>query len=327
MPFFCYLLRAQAKPSVIYVGYTKTPRRRLRQHNGELAAGAWKTHRHRPWEHVCIVSGFPNGIVALQFEWQWQHAKRSRVLTAARFTGKSGNGCGGAGVMLAVLAALLATPLWGRLFLTVHFLDEDMKAIFDKLVTTKATTATSRLTTADEVDGMHVASASASTVAAVAHGTTCVLCGLVDAVPGPLAGTLRFNSRRAWRCTQCAEGWCAHIYCMGARASEGGGVGIVPLVGCCGRCGMEFPWVDIVRGSHLIPGGDEAVSDEAAEGAEEMEEETDADHGSNKRKRPASSGAALDLVSDSDDDGDEGADVIVISDDDEDDDFEVASRR
>ena len=90
---------------------------------------------------------------------------------------------------------------------------------------------------------------------------------------------------------------------------------------------MEFPWVDIVRGSHLIPGGDEAVSDEAAEGSEEMEEETDADHGSNMRKRPASSGAALDLVSDSDDDGDEGADVIVISDDDEDDDFEVASRR
>ena len=345
MPFFCYLLQSQPKPSVCYVGYTKTPRRRLRQHNGELVAGAWKTHKHRPWIHVCIVSGFPNGIVALQFEWQWQHAKRSRVLTAARYAGKSARG--GSGVMLSVLAALLATPLWDRLRLTVHFLDGEHKAAFDRLLLASAAvaalSATSRLTTADAVDGMHAVTAAAPSVRGV-----CALCGLADVVPGPpTGGTLRFNSRRAWTCSLCAGEWRAHLYCMVRKACEGhaqGAQAAVPLHGCCGRCGTVQPWVDIVRASHLLLGEGDEGSDKEDEEAGEEEDDDDGNRSSSKqRKRAADHGAAaaagaalLDLVTDSDGDGDEGSDdvgdVLVISDDDDeddddDDDFEVTCCR
>lgn len=90
MPYFCYLLRSIATPNSTrdYIGFTNDPKRRLRQHNGEIKQGAWKTSKKRPWVHVAIVSGFPNKIVALQFEWQWQHPKESRVFKLEKQTEK-----------------------------------------------------------------------------------------------------------------------------------------------------------------------------------------------------------------------------------------------
>eukprot|EP00441_Pelagodinium_beii_P023291 CAMPEP_0197676898 /NCGR_PEP_ID=MMETSP1338-20131121/87559_1 /TAXON_ID=43686 ORGANISM="Pelagodinium beii, Strain RCC1491" /NCGR_SAMPLE_ID=MMETSP1338 /ASSEMBLY_ACC=CAM_ASM_000754 /LENGTH=390 /DNA_ID=CAMNT_0043257647 /DNA_START=215 /DNA_END=1387 /DNA_ORIENTATION=- len=49
------------------------PRRRIRQHNGEITAGAWKTKRWRPWKMVVCVWGLPCKVIALQFEFAWQH--------------------------------------------------------------------------------------------------------------------------------------------------------------------------------------------------------------------------------------------------------------
>jgi hypothetical protein len=58
MPYFCYLLKSQSHNSAkCYIGFTTNPRRRLRQHNGELTAGAYRTKKYRPWEHVAIISG------------------------------------------------------------------------------------------------------------------------------------------------------------------------------------------------------------------------------------------------------------------------------
>ncbi|KAJ3551569.1 hypothetical protein NM688_g4625 [Phlebia brevispora] len=68
-PFYaCYLLKSIKKP------------RATAQHNGEIAAGAWKTQRNRPWVMQMIVHGFPSKLAALQFEWAWQHPYMSRHL-------------------------------------------------------------------------------------------------------------------------------------------------------------------------------------------------------------------------------------------------------
>lgn len=79
-----------------YIGSTPSPPRRIRfvirwftlttahasirQHNGEITQGAWKTKHNRPWVMQMIVYGFPSKLCALQFEWAWQHPHISRHL-------------------------------------------------------------------------------------------------------------------------------------------------------------------------------------------------------------------------------------------------------
>jgi structure-specific endonuclease subunit SLX1 len=66
--FCCYLLRSLCPrlKGRTYIGFTVNPRRRLRQHNGEISSGAWRTRRGRPWEMVLCIHGFPTNIAALQ---------------------------------------------------------------------------------------------------------------------------------------------------------------------------------------------------------------------------------------------------------------------
>lgn len=80
--FGCYLLESQRVKHRTYIGFTCDPRRRLRQHNGEITAGAWQTKRWRPWKMILCVWGFPNKIAALQFEHAWQHPSISRHVRA-----------------------------------------------------------------------------------------------------------------------------------------------------------------------------------------------------------------------------------------------------
>jgi len=69
----CYLLVSMSQKYRTYVGFTVDPRQRLRQHNGDIPGGAWRTKKNRPWKMVLCVWGFPNKIAALQFEYAWQH--------------------------------------------------------------------------------------------------------------------------------------------------------------------------------------------------------------------------------------------------------------
>ena len=70
---YCYLLQSESNENRTYVGYTKNPQKRLRQHNGEIAGGAKYTRSYRPWKIVCIIEGFPDKRTALQFEWRMHH--------------------------------------------------------------------------------------------------------------------------------------------------------------------------------------------------------------------------------------------------------------
>ncbi|KAG8821208.1 Slx4p interacting protein [Serendipita sp. 400] len=81
--YACYLLKSLQPARITtrtYIGSTPAPVRRLRQHNGELQAGAQKTREGRPWEMVMLVHGFPSRLSALQFEWAWQHPNKTRHL-------------------------------------------------------------------------------------------------------------------------------------------------------------------------------------------------------------------------------------------------------
>ncbi|KVI03735.1 hypothetical protein Ccrd_017978 [Cynara cardunculus var. scolymus] len=88
--FACYLLTSLCPrfKGHTYIGFTVNPRRRIRQHNGELCSGASRTKKKRPWEMVFCIYGFPTNVAALQFEWAWQHPVESLNLTVNFFSTK-----------------------------------------------------------------------------------------------------------------------------------------------------------------------------------------------------------------------------------------------
>jgi predicted GIY-YIG superfamily endonuclease len=96
--FNVYLLTPSApayRLKKTYIGFSINPFRRRRQHNGEIKGGAWRTRRYRPWEIVCVLSGFEDKISALQFEWLWQHpykSKKCREMLTKNVKGKKGVG-------------------------------------------------------------------------------------------------------------------------------------------------------------------------------------------------------------------------------------------
>lgn len=87
---------------------------------------------NRPWDHVCIVSGFPNRIVALQFEWQWQNPKKSRIIKN-RQSILNTKTVRGYRMSLKVLNSLVETALWKRLNLVIHFIDPQILLFFQSL--------------------------------------------------------------------------------------------------------------------------------------------------------------------------------------------------
>ncbi|WJZ89225.1 hypothetical protein VitviT2T_008454 [Vitis vinifera] len=118
--FACYLL-ASLSPrhkGHSYIGFTVNPRRRIRQHNGEITCGAWKTKRKRPWEMVLCIYGFPTNVSALQFEWAWQHPTESLAVRKAAAGFKSLSGIAN---KIKLAYTMFTLPAWQSLNLTVNF--------------------------------------------------------------------------------------------------------------------------------------------------------------------------------------------------------------
>ncbi|KAM7527589.1 hypothetical protein LguiB_030999 [Lonicera macranthoides] len=118
--FGCYLL-ASLNPRFkahTYIGFTVNPQRRIRQHNGEIKCGAWRTKSKRPWEMVLCIYGFPTNVSALQFEWAWQHPRKSLAVKKAALALKS---CSGIANKIKLVYTMLTLPPWRSLNLGVSF--------------------------------------------------------------------------------------------------------------------------------------------------------------------------------------------------------------
>eukprot|EP01094_Clydonella_sp_ATCC50884_P006735 TRINITY_DN1593_c0_g4_i1.p1 TRINITY_DN1593_c0_g4~~TRINITY_DN1593_c0_g4_i1.p1 ORF type:complete len:427 (+),score=65.00 TRINITY_DN1593_c0_g4_i1:157-1281(+) len=125
----CYLLHSLAPKysKHTYIGFTVNPVRRIRQHNGEISNGAKKTKNKRPWEMVVVVHGFPSKTAALQFEWSWQHPRKS---LRTREVAKSIRGVGNQyhiRAKLRMLYEMLHISPWSLYPLTVHWLQDRHK--------------------------------------------------------------------------------------------------------------------------------------------------------------------------------------------------------
>ncbi|XP_011080735.1 structure-specific endonuclease subunit SLX1 homolog 2 [Sesamum indicum] len=118
--FACYLLTSLSPrfKGQTYIGFTVNPRRRIRQHNGEIGSGAWRTKRKRPWEMVLCIYGFPTNVAALQFEWAWQHPVKSLAVRVAAASFKSISGLAN---KIKLAYTMLTLPAWQSLNLTMNF--------------------------------------------------------------------------------------------------------------------------------------------------------------------------------------------------------------
>lgn len=150
-PFYCaYLLRSTKSRSSWYIGSTPSPRRRLKQHNGDSKGGATKTSKGhlRPWEMKLLVTGFPSKIAALQFEWAWQHPNVSRHSKEVRGAPVDGESGGGKGRMkaprismqkaLIALHWLLRSKSFERLGLCLRFFAADVHKAWVRMVANTA---------------------------------------------------------------------------------------------------------------------------------------------------------------------------------------------
>ena len=121
----CYMLCSRRRRSYIGCAWVPpAPWRRLRQHNGLESGGVERLVSGRPWEVLCFVYGFTNHIMALQFEAAWQRGFAAACMRhVPRFTPSPGP----AG-KVELLRALLHTPAWCDLRLSVHLVDGTLNA-------------------------------------------------------------------------------------------------------------------------------------------------------------------------------------------------------
>ncbi|XP_048325088.2 uncharacterized protein LOC107411517 [Ziziphus jujuba] len=122
----CYLLVSLSPrhKGHTYIGFTVNPRRRIRQHNGEIGCGAWRTKKRRPWEMVLCIYGFPTNVSALQFEWAWQHPTESLAVRSAAASFKSLSGIAN---KIKLAYTMLTLPSWQSMDLTINFFSTKYK--------------------------------------------------------------------------------------------------------------------------------------------------------------------------------------------------------
>ena len=80
MPYYVYWIQSGPRA---YIGATVDPKKRLRQHNGEIVGGAARTRNRGPWHFHCVISGFRTWKEALQYEWAAKYyTRRARGISA-----------------------------------------------------------------------------------------------------------------------------------------------------------------------------------------------------------------------------------------------------
>ncbi|KAJ3165773.1 Structure-specific endonuclease subunit SLX1 [Geranomyces variabilis] len=251
----CYLLRSQKArcKDFAYVGSTPNPIRRLRQHQGEIKGGAKHTERHRPWDMVCVVFGFPNKYAALQFEWGWQRPHLSRHFTALYPGAYKGTRAEQKiPIKLRVLSDMLHLEQWARWPLNIHFTCPEVARAFASLPTPPPPhipVAVGPL--ADIAAGSALNVKDNAAVRAPMDAAGCVVC--LEPVSYDIAAD--FLTCGASRCPMVGHLVCLSSWFLAeeaehrtkAQRAKGPHSELLPVSGSCPLCRAKLRWGDMVR--------------------------------------------------------------------------------
>ncbi|XP_053909044.1 structure-specific endonuclease subunit SLX1 [Cuculus canorus] len=221
-----YLLRSLANSGRCYVGFSVSPERRLRQHNGGRArGGARATARGGPWALELFVYGFPNAIAALRFEWAWQHPGRSRRLRGWWERGRSERGA--LGRALRTLPLLLRAPPWCRLPLRLRWFRE-------KPLPPLSPAPPGHVIVEQGKEGLREEEEEEEEEEVPPRRESCDLCGEGYEVSWP-----------PLRCCRCPTA--AHPPCLARALLPPHSPQLLPLRGACPGCGAPLLWGDLIR--------------------------------------------------------------------------------
>lgn len=273
-PFIgCYLLRSDNKlyKGSTYIGFTVNPKRRIRQHNGLIANGAYKTKRKRPWTMCVVVHGFPNKVAGLQFEWAWQNPRRSRFVR--HLYPKNKRAPGGLRGKLQVLLEMVNLLPWRNYPLHVHYTDQEFYDVAQRYCRAPPAHVEALVGPIEDLPLYQRTDFSALDIDLDSDAEAAGLESKEPAAQESSAcgrargsGPARPLAAAGWRCALCGEGeskrkhvCCircsahAHMLCLAraARAmqNEAGdsSPGLIPASGTCPECGVQFRWPTLVE--------------------------------------------------------------------------------
>lgn len=232
--YACYMLRSELDPKAIYIGSTPNPLRRIRQHNGDLAGGAKRTFRKRPWQMAVVVYGFQSRFGALQFEWAWQNPSLSRHFRNTETSSLKGNSVT---TKLSVLMDMFHIQQWKRWPLSIHITCNSIQTKFEALkrplpLHLRYTTGSLAVLPYNEDD--------APVMEITENDTDCVICSRKIAI----------EDAKNWvSCPNCHM--LAHLICLSRNFLEQEqnlncdprkSINLVPLTGICPSCKTELKW-------------------------------------------------------------------------------------